>query len=88
MNSINIGDLVVCDFCNGDGKNTKGGVMIGSYAVCGMCSEINNYYDKEHENAHEIDEIFDKNKTFQLNVLEYRKKTYGTNDGIIEIRDL
>jgi|21_taG_2_1085346.scaffolds.fasta_scaffold00540_22 hypothetical protein len=34
----NIGSEVICDFCNGDGRFTMGGVLVGSYAVCGECS--------------------------------------------------
>ena len=84
---INIGDLVVCDFCNADGKYSKGGVMVGSYAVCGDCSEKNNYYDKNYENADEISEMFDRNKTFQENVLKYLNISYGTTDGIISFEN-
>jgi len=29
-----------------------------------------------------VDVIFDKEKTFRDNVLEYREKTYGTRDAI------
>ena len=81
----NNGEVVVCDFCNDEGTLSKGGVLIGSYAVCGKCSEKNKYYDKDHENADEIDRIFDKEKTFQQNVLEYRKEAYGTSDAITQI---
>jgi len=81
----NMGDLVICDFCNSDGKESTGGVIIGSSAVCGKCCEKNNYYDAEYENAHEIDLVFSQDKTFQENVLKYRKQHSGTSDGIIQI---
>ena len=81
----NMGDLVICDFCNSDGKESTGGVIIGSNAVCGKCCEKNNYYDAEYENADEIDLVFSQDKTFQENVLEYRKQHTGTSDGIIKI---
>jgi len=138
----NIGDLVVCDFCNGDGTESLGGVLIGSHAVCGNCcvrdkyiaiqmkniklgskfinvshgdfvfdeiiSELdsvkithldngykirfntnNNIYIIEYSSLgmkmyskDEITEIWDLDKTFQKNVLDYRIKTTGTSDGI------
>ena len=77
----NYGEVVACDFCN-FGEETKGGVLIGSYAVCGDCSDKNGYYDKDYENADEIDEHFNKEKTFRENVLDYRKRVYGTSDAI------
>ncbi len=81
----NVGDLVVCDFCNGDGKLSKGGVLIGSNAICGDCSDKNGYYKADYEYKDEISKVFDKDKTFQENVLEHRKETYGSSDGIIQI---
>ena len=39
VHTQNMGDLVICDFCNSDGKYSTGGVMIGSSAVCGKCCE-------------------------------------------------
>ena len=39
MEIINIGDDVYCDFCNSDGEDSYGGVLIGSNAVCGHCCE-------------------------------------------------
>lgn len=81
----NIGDVVVCDFCNDDGKLSKGGVLIGSNAVCGKCSQKNGYYKSDYEYRHEISRFFDKRKLFQKNVLEYRKEAYGSSDGIIQI---
>ena len=83
VHSQNIGDIVVCDFCNGDGKDSVGGVMIGSNAVCGKCCEKNNYYDAEHKYADEIDLVFSQDKTSQENVLEYRKQQTGSSDGKI-----
>ncbi len=36
---VDIGDTVVCDFCNGEftDSDKTGGVMIGSYAICPDC---------------------------------------------------
>jgi hypothetical protein len=81
VQEINIGTQVLCDFCNG-GANSMGGVMLGSYAVCGQCCERNDYYNTDND---EIDEVFDRNKTFKINVLERRKRTTGSSDGIITI---
>ena len=47
VHSSNVGELVVCDFCNKGGKLSKGGVVIGSNAVCGDCSDKNGYYDDD-----------------------------------------
>ena len=65
----NYGEVVACDFCN-YGEESKGGVLIGSYAVCGDCSEKRGYYKDEKSNS----------KTFKQNVLDYRKKEYGSSD--------
>jgi hypothetical protein len=37
--SIDIGDTVVCDYCNADYTESDegGGVLLGSYAVCPAC---------------------------------------------------
>ena len=77
--STNYGEVVACDFCNG-GEESAGGVMMGSYAVCGDCSEKNGYYKNSYQYKDEIDEFFDTEKTFRDNVLEYRQKVYGTRD--------
>ena len=126
--------MVICDFCNGDGMESLGGVLIGSYAVCGNCCARDNYLKIKQEgfipsprrvfneiiseldsvkithldngykirfntnnniyiieysslgikmySKDEITEIWDLDKTFQKNVLDYRKKTTGTSDGI------
>lgn len=76
---------VACDFCNCDGTSCKGGVLIGTYAVCGCCAEENGYYDEDYENAHEIDRIFDQEKTFEENVHELRKEWYGSDELFINI---
>ena len=78
---INIGDDVCCDGCNGPyGDNIKGGVIIGRSAYCGECADKYGYYtDKD------IDEVMDLNKSFKDNVLEYRKRTTGSSDGITRI---
>jgi len=81
----NIGEVVVCDFCNADGKDSKGGVLIGSNAICGTCSNKNGYYKPDYEYKDEIKRFFDKRKLFQTNVLEYRKEAYGSSDGMVQI---
>ena len=75
--TTNYGEVVACDFCN-YGEDTMGGVLIGSYAICGDCSDKNGYY--KDESNHDVDEVFDNTKTFKDNVLEYRQKVYGTRD--------
>ena len=83
---INIGDFVCCDFCNSDGEHTYGGVLIGSNAVCGKCCEKNGYYKPDFEYKDEIKEFFPKDKTFKVNVLDYRMRAYGETDGKIIIK--
>lgn len=80
----NYGEVVCCDFCN-QGEESKGGVLIGSHAICGTCCDKNGYYEDDYKYKDEIDLTFDKDKTFKQNVLEYRKKTYGTSDAIVTI---
>ena len=81
---INIGHVVVCDFCNSQ-EESMGGVMVGSNAVCGVCTKKSGYDKPDYIYANEINTIFDKEKTFKENVLEYRKKTTGSRDGTIMI---
>ena len=77
----NYGEVVACDFCN-LGEETRGGVLIGSHAVCGDCCDKHGYDKKEYKYSNEVDVIFDKEKTFRDNVLEYREKAYGTRAAI------
>jgi hypothetical protein len=37
---IDIGDTVLCDFCNDDYTDSEeeGGILVGSYAVCPQCA--------------------------------------------------
>ena len=42
--------------------------------------EMNNI---PHNHADEIDEIMDSEKTFKENVLDFRKRTTGSSDGIM-----
>ena len=86
MEKINIGDFVCCDFCNSDGENSNGGVLIGSgTAVCGFCCEKSGYYDEDYKFKDDITEYFSKDNTFKENVLDYRKRTTGTTNGEIII---
>jgi hypothetical protein len=80
----NYGDVVCCDFCN-EGEETLGGVLVGSYAICGNCCEQYDYDKPDYEYSDEVSEIWSKEKTFKQNVLEYRKKVYGTSDLIVRI---
>ena len=80
----NYGEVVACDFCN-YGEDSYGGVLIGSYAVWGNCSEKRGYY-KDEKNT-DVDLIFDNSKTFKQNVLDYRKKEYGSPDLIMTFSD-
>ena len=83
---INSGDTVCCDGCNGPyGDNINGGVIIGSSAYCGECADKYHYYSSNYEHKHEINEFMDLNKSFKDNVLEYRKRTTGSSDGIMRI---
>ena len=83
---INSGDTVCCDGCNGPyGDNVNGGVIIGHSAYCGECADKYHYYSSDYEHKHEIDEVMDLNKSFKDNVLEYRKRTTGSSDGIMRI---
>jgi len=83
---INSGDTVCCDGCNGPyGDNVNGGVIIGHSAYCGECADKYRYYSSDYEHKHEIDEVMDLNKSFKDNVLEYRKRTTGSSDGIMRI---
>ena len=86
MNVIRTECFVACDFCN-EGEDTLGGVLIGSTAVCGNCSEKNEFTCKgvpnqAYEYKNEISKYFDNGKTFQENVEEYRLEQYGTRDAI------
>ena len=86
VNVINSGDIVCCDGCNGPyGDNINGGVIIGRSAYCGECADKYRYYSSDYEHKHEIDEVMDLNKSFKDNVLEYRKRTTGSSDGITRI---
>ena len=83
---INSGDTVCCDGCNGPyGDNINGGVIIGHSAYCGECADKYHYCSSDYEHKHEINEFMDLNKSFKDNVLEYRKRTTGSSDGIMRI---
>lgn len=77
----NLGPVVACDYCN-YGEETLGGVLLGSYAVCGDCTKSSKILEEDFEDKEHIVEIWDKKKTFKENVLEYRKRTTGTEDAI------
>ncbi len=79
--SHNYGQVVCCDGCNGPyGDNVNGGALIGSSAMCGECCDKYGYDKPDYKYSDEVDEVWDKEKTFKQNVLDYRTKTYGTPD--------
>ena len=88
MEVINIGNFVCCDFCNSDGEDSYGGVLIGSSAICGHCCEKNGYYEDDYEYSDEITEYFSMTDTFKENVLDYRKRTTGKSEGEIIIKPM
>ena len=86
METINIGDFVCCDFCNSDGEDSHGGVLVGSNAICGICCEKHGYNKPDYKYKDEVSEVFPKDKTFKENVLTYRLRTTGTTEGEITIK--
>tara|TARA_R100000808_G_scaffold9507_4_gene26064 strand:+ start:2171 stop:2458 length:288 start_codon:yes stop_codon:yes gene_type:complete len=92
MKIIRTENFVACDFCN-EGADSYGGVLVGSgTAVCGNCSEKNEFTHKgipnqAYEHKDEISEYFDKDKTFQENVEQYRLEKYGTKYATTIITD-
>ena len=64
---MDIGDTVVCDFCNDDYTESEeqGGCLIGSYAICPKC-------EKEVEHREEIDQLCPKDTQFRKWVLDLR----------------
>ena len=90
---INGGDFVVCDFCNG-GDETMGGMIVGNSAICGDCTDEwiwkkgykRDTDPEDYKDDLGIDEVFDREKSFKDNVLEYRLKVYGTSDAITVIK--
>ena len=86
METINIGDFVCCDFCNSDGEDSYGGVLVGSSAICGDCCEKHGYDKPDYKHKSEVSEVFPKDKTFKENVLTYRLRTTGKTEGEIIIK--
>lgn len=69
---IDIGDAVVCDFCNADYTDSEesGGVLIGSFAVCPRCApDALRSADKHGE---PVDAVCPPDKSFKEWVLELR----------------
>ena len=86
MTVIRTENFLVCDFCN-EGADSYGGVLVGSTAICGNCSEKNGFTNEgipnqAYEFKDEISKYFDNDKTFQENVEEYRLEQYGTKDAV------
>jgi hypothetical protein len=89
--TINAGEMVICDLCNKDaqelpeGENMGGG-MIGTYAICPQCfEESKEQCAREYPEELDSYEPFPKDKTFYQNVLELRKRWYGSSDLTITI---
>ena len=82
----NIGSEVICDFCNGDGRFSMGGVLVGSYAVCGECSANDGYIEIAHhskeDNNSDYTEVAQLSPVFLeiINELDTIKKS-STNNG-------
>lgn len=76
---IDIGDIVVCDFCNDDYTNSDspGGALIGSYSICPKCAEK----AQKSEDFEGFDAVCPSGMTFKQWVLEMRG---GDNRIIIE----
>lgn len=55
---VDIGDTVICDFCNDDytESDKKGGVIVGSYAICPKCEKPHMLKDADYVCRH--DETF------------------------------
>ena len=86
VSESNYGEVVACDGCNGPyGTNTKGGVLLGSSALCGECCDKYGYDKPDYKYADEVDEIWNKENFFRDNVLEYRERAYGTKDLVCRI---
>ena len=70
--SIDIGDTVVCDFCNADYTDSDewGGVLIGSYAVCPACAPAAMH--KAEKYGEPVDAVCPPDKSFKEWVLELR----------------
>lgn len=78
---VDIGDMVVCDFCNEDYTNNHvatGGLIFQSKAVCPGCSprlldDVERYHEQRYIRAH-----CQQGQTFADFVREYR----GNNNSI------
>jgi hypothetical protein len=74
---IDLGNKVLCDFCNKDwtNKDKSGGFIFGSKAVCPDCEKrilknINKYDEQRFING-----ICKKKQSFYKFVLEYRNRS-------------
>ena len=43
------------------------------------------YYKPDYKYKDEVSEVWDKDKTFHDNVIDYRQRVYGTKDLIVKI---
>jgi hypothetical protein len=64
---IDIGDTVICDFCNDDytESDKKGGIIVGGYAICPKC--------EKHHMLADADYISRDGETFNDFVIRTRK---------------
>lgn len=67
---IDIGDTVVCDFCNEDytESNKVGGLIVGGYAICPKC--------EKHSMLRDADYVSKPGESFKAFVI--RTRTHST----------
>jgi hypothetical protein len=72
---INIGDTVICDFCNEDYTNSdkQGGMLYGSYGTCPECVPRIEASAKKYQEEHLILERALPGETFKAFSLRMRK---------------
>jgi hypothetical protein len=72
--SVDIGEIVVCDFCNEDYTDSSavGGMLFGSYATCPKCAvRMMPQIERDNETGH-IRKVCPDGQTFKAFVLELR----------------
>ena len=86
--SENIGDLVLCDFCNknftGDNE-TKGGIIFGSKGVCPVCTKKMMPDIKKYDETFYIKAKCPENTSFWKFILDYRRGKYGSEGDMIRV---
>ena len=71
---IDIGNSVVCDWCNEDytNSNAKGGILFSSYAICPKCEKEAIEGAKKHNEENMILARCKEGQTFAEFVMEIR----------------